>query len=103
MYDLDHDEAPVHNESTKGRQKKDSLDEDNLMSTLLLFNIITNNIFIRPQNIATKDLATEAIENDLLEAKIKGQNKQTRLLKKGLFYVRRVILNSGTLCTKIKY
>ena len=75
MYDIDHDEAPVHNES----------------------------IFIRLQNIATKDLATEAIENDLLEAKIKGQNKQTRLLKKSLFYVRRVILNSGTLCTKTKY
>ena len=28
MYDLDHDEAPVHNESTKERQKKDSLDEE---------------------------------------------------------------------------
>ena len=58
MYDLDHDEAPVHNESTKGRQKKDSLNEDNLMSTLLLFNMFANNISFRLQNIATKDLAT---------------------------------------------
>ena len=79
MYNLDHDEAPVHNESTKGKQKKDSLDEDNLMSTLFLFNMFANNISIRLQNIATKDLVTEAIENDLLEAKIKGQ-KQTKTL-----------------------
>ena len=47
MYDLDHDEAPVHNEFTKGRQKKDPLDEDNLISTLLLFNMFANNIYIR--------------------------------------------------------
>ena len=82
MYDLDHDEAPVHDESTKGRQRKDSLDEDNLMSTLLLFNMFANNIFIGLQNIAAKDLATEAIENVLMEAKIKGQNKQTNTFVK---------------------
>ena len=84
MYDLDHDEAPVHNESTKGRQKKDSLDEDNLMSTLLLFIMFANNISIRLQNIATKDLATEAIENDLLVAKIKGQEQTNMFVKERL-------------------
>ena len=56
----------------------------NLMSTLLLFNMFANNISIRLQNIATKDLETEAIENNLLEAKIKRQEQTNTFVKERL-------------------
>ena len=65
-------------------KKKDSLDVDKFMSTLLLFNMFANNISIRLQNIATKDSATEAIGNDRLEAKIKGQEQTNTFVKKRL-------------------
>ena len=75
MYHLNMDEEPMHNESTKGRQKQDSQDEDNLMAVLLSFNIFANEESPVLQNTATKDLATQKIGDDLLNAKHKGQKQ----------------------------
>jgi len=75
MYHLNMDEEPMHNESTKGRQKQDRQDEDNLMAVLLSFNIFANEESPVLQNIATKDLATQKIGDDLLNAKHKGQKQ----------------------------
>ncbi|MGH0123935.1 UNVERIFIED_CONTAM: hypothetical protein FKN15_015461 [Acipenser sinensis] len=55
--------------------KADSQDEDNLLTTLQTFNLFSSEVPQDLQNIATKDLATKQIEEDLLEARQKGQEQ----------------------------
>ena len=64
----------IHNETTKGRKKRDSKDEENTMSVLQRFKVFSPEAgYDVLQNIATKDLATIYIQQSLLNAKEMGQ------------------------------
>ena len=65
----------VHNETTKGRMKLDSRDEDALLSVLQSFGLFSDKLPQTLQNIANKDLATQDVEEDLLTAAQKGQDQ----------------------------
>ena len=73
VYNLDYDDDYSHNESFKGRQTHDSHDEDKLLAALKSFNLSSDEACDNLQNIATKDIATKEIENELLGAHSKGQ------------------------------
>ena len=63
MYSLYRGSTDVHNEATKSRQKRDNDYESSLMSTFLGFNVFSS--VSHPatlQNLVTKDLATEVIQ-----------------------------------------
>lgn len=59
----------VHKEATKSRQKRDNDDEIALLSVFEGFKVFASVSPGSLQNLATKDLATEAIKNSLLCAK----------------------------------
>ena len=63
----------VNNEATKSRQKRDNNDEMALLSAFQGFKVFASVSPGSLQNLATKDLATEAIQNSLLCAKELGQ------------------------------
>ena len=74
MYSLYRGSTALHNEATKSRQKRDNDDESPLMSTFLGLSVFSS--VSHPdtlQNIVTKDLATEVIQESLLHAKVLGQ------------------------------
>lgn len=75
MFSVGRDDTLAHNECTRGRQKLDNQDEENLMKTLARFNLFSGDMPTNLQNIATKDLATSQIEDDLLNARQKGQRR----------------------------
>ena len=83
MYRLGLDDTMVHNEGTKGRQTRDDQDEKALLTTLTSFNLFTNE-GEELQNIATKDLATAEITNDLLNVTEKGQTQLMRFVEERL-------------------
>ncbi|MGH0120519.1 UNVERIFIED_CONTAM: hypothetical protein FKN15_016365 [Acipenser sinensis] len=78
------DDAFLHNESTKSRQKRDSQDKDNLLTTLQTFNLFSSVVPEDLQNNATKYLATKQIEEDLLEAQQKGQKQLNTFIEERL-------------------
>ena len=59
----------VHNEARKSRQKRDNEDEMALLSAFQRFQVFASVSPGSLQNLVTKDLATEAIQNSLLCAK----------------------------------
>jgi len=63
----------IHNETTKGRKKMDTEHEDALVTVFQRFWLFSKDWPNILQNIATKDLATEETERDLLEVAEKGQ------------------------------
>ena len=74
MYSLYRGNTHLHNEATKSRQKRDNDDESSLMSTFLGFSVFSS--VSHPatlQNLFTKDLAREVIQESLLRAKVLGQ------------------------------
>lgn len=58
----------IHNETTKDRMKQDSKDEDSLLTVLQRFGLFSTNLPQTLQNIANNDLATQDIEDDLLNS-----------------------------------
>jgi hypothetical protein len=76
LYRLSHGGTDHHNEATKSRQKRDNDDENDLLTTLLGYSVFSP--VSHPdtlQNIATKDLATQPIQDSLLHAKELGMNE----------------------------
>jgi len=74
MYSLHRGSTDLHNEATKSRQTRDNDDENSLLSTFQGFSVFSS--VSHPgtlQNLATKDLATESIQESLLRAKELGQ------------------------------
>jgi len=66
----------IHNEATKSRIKLDNDDEDALVSTFRGFNVFAPRSYQESlQNLATKDLATSAIHNSLLNANNQSINQ----------------------------
>ncbi|KAL8582352.1 hypothetical protein ACOMHN_037109 [Nucella lapillus] len=65
----------VHNETTRSRMKQGTKDEDKLLTTLKSFKLFSSDMPHSLQNIANKDLVTEAIEADLLSAERKDQEQ----------------------------
>ena len=63
----------VHNEATKARQKRDNDDEMALLTAFQGFGVFASVSPDSLQNLVTKDLATEEIQNSLLCAKELGQ------------------------------
>ena len=80
-YGLDTNDAYVHNESTKWRQRQDNNEEDNLFRTFLSHNLFSKEAPEDLQNIASKDLVTKEIECDLLAAKQKGQEQLNQFVE----------------------
>ena len=81
LYSIGQDETQMHNESTKGGQNQDGLDEESLIKTLLSYSLFSNDASEVLQNIATKDLATEKIADDLLHAKERGLQQLNTFLE----------------------
>ena len=62
MYHLSSSNMDLHNEGTPARQKRDNDDEDALVSTFKRFIVLSDVVqFGSLQNVATKDIATDAI------------------------------------------
>ena len=69
LFHVGSDDQMIHNETTKGRMKRDSEDEENIMSVLQRFKVFSPEAgYDVLQNIATKDLATIDIQQSLLNA-----------------------------------
>ena len=74
LYNLSREETPIHTESTRSRQARDNQDEGSLLQILHSFNLFcpeSNDVL---QNIATKDLTTEEIQDHLLMHKTGDRN-----------------------------
>ena len=84
MYRLDSYDEYSHNKSGKGRQTQDSRDEDNLLTTLKSFKLFSHEACDDLQNMATKDIVTKDIENDLLSAQSKGQEELNNFITERL-------------------
>ena len=87
MYSLYRGSTDLHNEATKSRQKRDNDDESSLMSNFLGFSVFLS--VSHPatlQNLVTKDLATEVIQESLLRAKVwtaRGQDIRSGQVDRG--------------------
>lgn len=75
VYSMQTDDVYVHNEASRGRQRQDSADEDKLFGTFVALKMFSQEVPDNLQNIASKDLASNEIEHDLLSAKEKGQKQ----------------------------
>ena len=102
VYGLDYDDDYSHNESFKGRQTQDSRDEDSLLATLKSFNLFSDEARDDLQNIATKDIVTKEIEDHLLGAHSKGQEKLNTSSKSGSLLQNRDRSNSEILYPKTR-
>ena len=78
------DECSTHNETTRGRMKRDSHDEASLLAVLHRFGAFSANQPQTLQNIANKDLVSQAIEIDLLTAAEKGQDQLNTFVEERL-------------------
>ncbi|KAG7500299.1 hypothetical protein JOB18_016414 [Solea senegalensis] len=72
----------VHNEATKSREKRDNRDEMALVLVFKGFKVFDSVSSGSLQNLATKDVATEAIQSSLLSAKDLGQEKVNSFIEK---------------------
>ncbi|KAL8561352.1 hypothetical protein ACOMHN_040430 [Nucella lapillus] len=87
----------VHNETTRSRMKQDTKDEDKLLTTLKSFKLFSSDMPHSLQNIANKDLVTEAIEADLLSAERKDQEQLNPLAF--VYFTEKLPLVFGNVCT----
>ena len=71
----------VTKETTNSRKGRDDSDEQNLLNTLKSFNVF-NEISDYLINIATKDVATDEIQESLLKAEYKGEICMTEFIKR---------------------
>ena len=76
MFLLDHSDDYLPSESTSARQKRDTDDEDKVISMFKRLNVFTkDNSQTKLQNIAAKDLATDVIQTSLLHAETLRQKQ----------------------------
>ena len=69
MFGIHHDDPYMHNEATPPRIERDISDEDAIKETFQRFNAFTGNGDpTKLQMIATKDVASPAIQSSLLQA-----------------------------------
>ena len=73
MFLLDHSDDYLPTESTSARQKRDTGDEDKVISMFKRLNVFTkDNSQTKLKNIATKDLATDVMQTYLLHSETLG-------------------------------
>jgi len=85
LFHVGSDDQMIHNETTKGRMKRDSEDEENIMSVLQRFKVFSPEAgYDVLQNIATKDLATIDIQQSFLNAEEMGQVQLMTFVKERL-------------------
>ena len=80
VYRISSEDSHSHNESTNSRKRRDNADEDNLFRAFQNLNMFSSELPEDLQNIVTKDLATQEIANDLLEAEAKGQEQLNKFI-----------------------
>ena len=73
MFGIADEDSFTPNEQGPGRQTRDSLDEESLITTFKRLSVFPNEQSNTLQNIATKDVATEAIKESLINAQNLGQ------------------------------
>ena len=81
LYGVSTTDDLVHNESTKGRIKLDNQDEKHLHDQLVSFGLFKTKELQRLQNTATKDIATQEIERDVLNFSSKGQKQLNQFVQ----------------------
>ena len=82
MYSLYRGSADHHNEATKSRQKKDNDDENSLLPTFLGLSVFSSASHPGTlQNLVTKDLATEVMQESPLRATVLGQQEVKKLVQ----------------------
>ena len=85
MYSLYRGTTDLHNEATKLQQKKYSDDESSLLSTFLGFSVFSSVSHQRTlQNLVTKYLATEVIQESPLRTKVLGQQEVKKFVQESL-------------------
>jgi len=89
----------IHNETTKGRKRIDSKEEDALLSVLQRFRLFSDNAPQTLQNIANNDLATQEIQDDLLLAANKDKISWMNSLRRDC-HARKENLFLGTPCQR---
>ena len=76
MFLPDHSDDYLPSESTSARQKRDTDDENKVISMFKRLNVFTkDNSQTELQNIAARDLATDVIQTSLLHAETLGQTQ----------------------------
>lgn len=89
MFNLCLGSTLLSNEGTKSRRKRDQSDESALLSTLTRFNVFSPASHQESlQNIATKDLATAAIQDSLLRTKELGEEEINEFVRQRLVVVK---------------
>lgn len=82
MLMLENIDEYTHNELTPSRMKKDSDDEDKVVSVLRRCNVFNKEIVSHVlQNIVTKDMATESIQASLICAENLGKEQLSTFIK----------------------
>ena len=84
MLGMNAEEIQVHNEANTGRNRLDNKDEDALLATLMSLNVFSNDSPSKLHNIVTKDIATDQITDNLLNAKQKGQEQLNTFVEEWL-------------------
>lgn len=85
MYGLGFDDQVTRNESTMARRRRDTSDEDKILDVLLKFKVFSDTTSVGLlRNIATKDLATDEIQNSLLHAERLGQEQLNHFVENRL-------------------
>ena len=87
MYGLGFDDRVTHNESTMVRRQRDTSDEDKIFHCLNKFKVFSNSSLGVLQNIATKDLATDQIQDSLLHAEKLEQEQLNHFVEDRLIKV----------------
>ena len=94
IYGLEMDNL-VTKETTNARKSRDNFDEDKLLETLKSFNVLSENSE-NLVNIATKDIATDDIQESLLNAEKRGE-----IIMRG--FVHRIIQGTGNILAEEFY
>ena len=88
MFHIYPSDTVSHNEAKPARQRRDNTDEQAILSVLLRFQMFASDVHPNVlQNIATKDLATDKIQESLLNARKHGEQQldvfvEERLMRK---------------------
>ncbi|MES9880098.1 MAG: hypothetical protein ABW185_04375 [Sedimenticola sp.] len=98
LFMVGHDDQMIHNEATPARTTRDNEDESKIVTVLQRFNVFAPDMPLNSlQNIATKDLATDDIQESLLNAEKFGQERLDTFVKERL-----IISNDDTTKCKLR-
>ena len=84
MYNISLDDQLTHKEATPSRNQRDHVDEMSLCTTLRRFGVFSADQQPILQNIVTKDICTECIQQSLMKAKQLGQESLNAFVKERL-------------------